>query len=148
MSTENNKKLDANSNLIKQAINLSTVFIQYSPELLTRVFTKEMLEVCMEKELKSMKKYFSEYMDMEAELLHSTLTNEEKIFLLGDMEAYLKDIAFIYKLYKIYETAINEKTKAKEDEEVTKIEQVLIADGLIETKSETKDLSNNSSLKR
>lgn len=146
MSTENNKKLDANSNLIKQAINLSTVFIQYSPELLTRVFTKEMLEVCMEKELKSMKKYFSEYVDMKAELLHSTLTNEEKIFLLGDMEAYLKDIAFIYKLYKIYEAAINEKTKAKEDEEVTKIEQVLIAAGLIEEK--IKDSSNNSILKR
>lgn len=146
MSTENNKKLDADSNLIKQAINLSTVFIQYNPELLPRVFTKEMLEVCMEKELKSMKKYFSEYVDMKAELLHSTLTNEEKIFLLGDMEAYLKDIAFIYKLYKIYEAAINEKTKAKEDEEVTKIEQVLIAAGLIEEK--IKDSSNNSILKR
>lgn len=146
MSTENNKKLDADSNLIKQAINLSTVFIQYNPELLPRVFTKEMLEVCMEKELKSMKKYFSEYVDMKAELLHSTLTNEEKIFLLGDMEAYLKDIAFIYKLYKIYEAAINEKTKAKEDEELTKIEQVLIAAGLIEEK--IKDSSNNSILKR
>lgn len=146
MSTENNKKLDADSNLIKQAINLSTVFIQYNPELLPQVFTKEMLEVCMEKELKSMKKYFSEYVDMKAELLHSTLTNEEKIFLLGDMEAYLKDIAFIYKLYKIYEAAINEKTKAKEDEEVTKIEQVLIAAGLIEEK--IKDSSNNSILKR
>lgn len=146
MSTENNKKLDADSNLIKQAINLSTVFIQYNPELLPRVFTKEMLEVCMEKELKSMKKYFSEYVDIKAELLHSTLTNEEKIFLLGDMEAYLKDIAFIYKLYKIYEAAINEKTKAKEDEEVNKIEQVLIAAGLIEAK--IKDSSNNSSLKR
>lgn len=148
MSAENDKKIDADSNLIKQAINLSTVFIQYNPELLTRVFTKEMLELCMEKELKSMKKYFSEYMDMKAELLHSTLTNEEKIILLGDMEAYLKDIVFIYKLYKIYEAATNGETKSKEDEEVTKIEQVLIAAGLIEAKSETKESSNNSSLKR
>lgn len=147
MSTDNNK-LDANSNLIKQAINLSTVFIQYNPELLSQVFTKEMLELCMDSELKSMKKYFSEYRAMEAKLLHSTLPTDEKIFLLGDMEAYLKDIAFIYKLYKIYEAAINEKTKAKEDEEVTKIEQVLIAAGLIEAKSETKESSINSSLKR
>lgn len=146
MSTENNKKLDADSNLIKQAINLSTVFIQYNPELLPRVFTKEMLEVCMDSELKSMKKYFSEYRDMEAKLLHSTLPTDEKIFLVGDMEAYLNDIAYLYKLYKIYEAAINERTKSKEDEELTKIEQVLIAAGLIEEK--IKDSSNNSILKR
>lgn len=147
MPTEINKTLDENSNLIKNAINLSTTFIQFNKDLLPHVFTKEMLEVCLDNEKKTLKKIYAEYKDLIKEQQSDGLSIIEKINMIGEISAYLDDLNYIYKLCKIYEEAINEDS-LQDDEVVVRIEQLLRETWRIQIQDESQDLENINNLKR
>lgn len=144
---ESRSKLDTSSNLIKNAINLSTVFIQYDKDLLSRVFTKEMLEVCLNSEKQTLKKNFKEYEKLIAKQQAAELSTIERIDMIGELTAYLDDIYYIYKLCETYEEAINEDS-LQDDEVIARIEQTLIEANHIPREEESQDLKDSNNLKR